>query len=265
MEAIIILVLIYAALVAFFYVKQDKFIYFPNLSAPDTTRAGVPDMRVISTKTKDELTLGGWYKEPSLPENPTVLMFHGNGGNIEIRGFKARAFIDKGYGVLMAEYRGYSTNKGVPSEQGFYEDARAWLQFLTNRGVAVEDIVLYGESLGTGVAVQLASETPGFKAVVLEMPYTSLSTLAQGHMWFLPVKKLMRDQYDSLSKIKSITAPVVIMHGTADTVVPYEHGHELYKAANQPKKLLTFISGTHMNLYSMGAAQKLFEYLDTLE
>jgi uncharacterized protein len=253
----------YLVFLAASYFAQRSYIYIPDRTVPDRVIAGVPDMNVIEVKTQEGLILKGWYK-PAAAGRPVILMFHGNGGNIGWRGFKARVFMDFGYGVLMAGYRGYGGNTGKPTEHGLYDDARAYIGWLIAQGIKAENIILYGESLGTGIAVRMAVEYPDVRALVLETPYTSLAAIAQKHMFYFPTYFLVRDRYDSLKIIKQVRAPLLVIHGTADAIVPYRFGQKLFGAANEPKRMETFPLGGHNNLYSFGAAGKIIGFLEKL-
>ena len=154
LRLLIAFLIAYMGLVATMTVRQRSFMYFPLTTArPDITKA--PWMSWVDTTTKDGLDLKSWFSEPQ-DGMPTLIFFHGNGHNIESRGPKILPFVDKGYGVLLAEYRGYGGNPGNPSEKGFYHDARAQIDWLADKhGIKGDDLIMYGESIGSGVAVQM--------------------------------------------------------------------------------------------------------------
>ncbi|HTK85234.1 MAG TPA: alpha/beta fold hydrolase [Patescibacteria group bacterium] len=256
---------LYFGLLAFLYFYQRHMMYVPNVSRPEPAAYGCSDMAVVNVTTADGLTLYGWYKAPAKPDKPLLLMFHGNAGNIGTRNYKARFWLDHGYGVLMAEYRGYGGNAGNPTEQGLYQDGRAFLKWLFAQGFVPSQIVLKGESLGTGVATQMATENPNVRALVLESPFRSTSSVAKRRYFFVPVELLMKDRYENLSKIKTIKAPLLIVHGLLDTVVPYEEGKALFDAANEPKKLATIPDAGHNDLYMHGAGSEILEFLEGLK
>jgi fermentation-respiration switch protein FrsA (DUF1100 family) len=162
-------------------------------------------------------------------------MFHGNAGSLRRERFRVRQFADAGMGVLLLSYRGYSGNAGSPTEEGLYADARAALDWLEQRGVAAASIVLYGISLGSGVATKMAAERE-VGAVVLEAPYTSTVDVAAFRFPIVPVTWLMEDRFESLARIKAITEPVLVMHGDRDSVIPQRFGRRLFDAANMPKE-----------------------------
>src|SRR5262250_2244954 len=167
-----------AALLALF-VFQRSLLYVPNTGAPSLAEAGLEGaMESVQIKTTDGLQLLAWYRAPSSNPGLMLVYFHGNAGHIGDRGDRVRPYLDAGFGVLLVEYRGYGGNPGRPSEAGLYADARAAIAFLREAGVGNDRIVLYGESLGTGVAVQMASEGVG-SALVLESPPSSIPAVAQ--------------------------------------------------------------------------------------
>jgi fermentation-respiration switch protein FrsA (DUF1100 family) len=162
-------------------------------------------------------------------------MFHGNGGSLRGERYRLKRFKDAQMGVLLLAYRGYSGNAGSPSEQGLYADARAALDWLEASGVETKSIVLYGISLGSGVATMMAAERD-FAALVLESPYTSTVDVAAWRFPVVPVSWLMEDRFESLARIGSITEPLLVMHGDRDVVIPQRFGRQLFAAANQPKQ-----------------------------
>ncbi|MCP5368257.1 MAG: alpha/beta hydrolase [Hyphomicrobiales bacterium] len=255
---------VYGLLVAFLYLNQRNMMFHPDPTLPPPAAVGVGDMAAVRVTTADGLDLTGWYK-PAQPGRATVLYFHGNGGNIGYRAFKARRLLDAGYGVLLAGYRGYGGNPGQPGEEGFHADARAALAFLGGRGVAPADVVLYGESLGTGVAVRLAAETAKTQpvaAVVLEAPYDSIAEVAAAHYPYVPVGMLLKDRFESAGRVAAIGAPLLVVHGEQDGVVPVAHGLKLFKAAVAPKEAEWFPDAAHNDLYDHGAGERILAFLD---
>ena len=168
-----------------------------------------------------------------------------------------------GYGVAMMSYRGYGGSTGQPSEKDNVADARHLYRQLVAEGVAPVDIVLYGESLGSGVAVQLAVSEP-VGAVVLDAPYTSILNLALRNYFYLPVRPLLVDRYESDRRITSISAPVLIMHGRRDGLIPVEMGEALFAMAVEPKTLVVFPKGGHSDLDEYGAVQIVHDWLATI-
>ncbi|NQU62131.1 MAG: alpha/beta hydrolase [Rhodospirillales bacterium] len=253
----------YTALVGVMFLQQRQLIYFPDTHLPSPTAAGLPEMRQVSVTSEDGLKLSAWF-HPAKQDQPTLVFFQGNGGNISGRGFKARHYMDAGFGVLLVGYRGYGGNPGKPSEQGLYMDGRGHLDFLNGEGVRPGQWVLYGESLGTGVAVQLAMELATKSpvgAVVLEAPYTSLGDVAAKHYPYIPARHLVSDRYDSISKIGKIRAPLFIVQGEMDGVIPVEQGKKLLDAAIGTKEALWVKGGGHNNLYEFGIAEVILKFV----
>lgn len=226
------------------YVFQRQLIYFPTPDKPKQSNFAALDLVQINITTKDNLLLNAWYKKAKY-KSATVLFLHGNAGNIGHRMPTARQLINAGFGVLLLEYRGYGGNEGTPSETGLYKDGHAALNYISKQGVSSSQLVLFGESIGTGVATKLATETSSC-ALILQSPFTSLASIAGQHYPWLPLSPW--DKFDSLSRMSLIKTPVLILHGTQDTLVPFKEGAELFSAANHPKKMISFSGFGHNNL-----------------
>lgn len=257
----------YLVLIAALYVFQRSLMYQPGPALPDPRRTLIPQAVAIDLKAESGGRLVSWYIEPAR-EKPVILYFQGNAGTIADRDFKANAFAVAGFGVWLTGYRGFGGNGGSPTEEGLYADAWSALDELEKRGVRPADIVLYGESLGTGVAVEMASRlakrgTPVL-GVVLEAPFKSMGDAAQGHYPYVPAKWLVRDKFDSAAKISAIEAPLLIMHGDRDRVVPEPHGRALFEAAVEPKQGLWIPDGGHSNLYDFGVGPKVVAFISGL-
>lgn len=238
---------------------QRHLIYFPTYKKPSLSRYQATDMTVISLRTKDNLVLNAWYK-PAINNHPTILYLHGNAGHIGYRMSLARQFINAGLGVLLLEYRGFGGNKGTPTEEGLYEDGRTALQFLDKQGIKSKNLVLYGESLGTGVATKLAVEHPSC-AVILQSPFTSLVKIARYHYPWLLLKPW--DRFNSLERIRNINAPLLVLHGKQDQIIPYIEGLTLFNQAKEPKKMLSFEHQDHHNLWNMASfSQKIIQFIN---
>jgi uncharacterized protein len=250
---------LYLGVAGLLYAYQRDFLYYPDTRRPVGVLAGVASLREVEIVTSDGLQLLAWYVPP--PQGrPVVLYFHGNGGNISNRAFKLSRFTDGGFGVLMPEYRGYGGNAGQPSEVGFTADAEAALTFLEKESIASNRIIVYGESLGTGVATRVASEHD-VAALVLEAPYTSITAMAAAQFPFLPVRLMLHDRFDSLSRITQVRAPILIMQGAHDQVVPPALGRELFAAAPEPKEFWATPEGGHDDLFDFGAAEAVLDFL----
>ncbi|MCZ6772051.1 MAG: alpha/beta hydrolase [Proteobacteria bacterium] len=230
------------------FVLQRSLIYPAGKDVPDAALAAAAGMRIVTMRTADGLELTHWYRPPENDHAPVLVVFHGNAGTIADRVPKLAELMKAGFGLLLAGYRGYGGNPGQPSEEAFSADARLVLDWLAGQGVSPERTVLYGESLGTGIAVKMATERPA-AAVILEAPYTSVAEVAQARFWFLPARWLVLDKWDSLSRIARIDAPLLLMHGLRDRTIPAYFGRRLFDAAVAPKEVLLIEDGAHNDLY----------------
>ncbi|MCC5791450.1 MAG: alpha/beta hydrolase [Legionellaceae bacterium] len=244
-QILVVAFFVMLALSLLLYVWQRKMIYLPDPHRPNPALARQFGFDDIFLTSQDGLSLRSWYKAAQ-PGQPTVLYFQGNAGNIAHRLPLAEPLLQQGIGMFLMGYRGYGGNPGAPSEQGHYADARQALAFLQTQGVPPSQIVLYGESLGTGVASELAQEQP-FCALILQSPFLSLVDLARWHYPWILLKPW--DRYDSFSKIKKIHSPLLIVHGKRDNIVPFAHAQSLYAAANEPKRLLSYPERGHNDLW----------------
>jgi fermentation-respiration switch protein FrsA (DUF1100 family) len=256
-------VLAYCVLAAALFFGQRIIMYNPNPSVPDPGVSIVPEMQAERLRTADGMAPLAWWVPPADGTRPVVIYFHGNSGTVAQRAGRARILIDAGYGVLLAGYRYNAGGGGDPSEEGLIADARAALDFALSQGISPERIILWGESFGTGVAVILASEH-AVGALVLDMPYTSMADLAQEKFWYMPARWLIRDEYDSLSRIGRVNAPLLVIHGERDTRIPVRFGRKLFDAANEPKVGHFLPEGTHGNLDALGAMQLVLDFLEQI-
>ncbi len=239
----IVLAMAYVAVLAGMYFFQRDLQYRPGGTKVAPSDIGLPHVKVITLETSDHERLLAWHHEAS-PGMPTILYFHGNGGGISTRPRKQAFFAALGFGVLAVSYRGYEGSTGSPSEAGLILDAEAAYEWLKVSGISGDKLYIHGESLGTGIAVQIAAKhTVG--AVALEAPYASAVDVGAATYWFLPVRWLMKDQFRSTDHIKNMKAPVFIIHGTDDWTVPYTQGQKLFALANEPKHMSSVDGGGH--------------------
>jgi fermentation-respiration switch protein FrsA (DUF1100 family) len=241
-----VLLLAAAMALALLWAGQRSLLYLPMGAVLSAAEAGVPDAEEFPVVTSDGLRLGSWFVR-SRGGRPlaTVIVFNGNAGNRSDRAPLARRLSDAGFQVCLFDYRGYGGNKGSPSEAGLLRDAHAVGSAVARRpDVDASRIVLLGESLGTGVAVALAAEVQPM-AVVLRSPFTSIADVAARHYWFLPVRQLLWDRYDSLSRIGALTCPVAIVAGDRDGVVPFGSSQQLHDAVHSRKIFLTVHGADH--------------------
>ncbi len=261
-QILLTVALCYLLILVAAFLFQRRMTYYPDSEVPVPAAYGVPGMAPVEVTTSDGLTLTGWYREPGEAGAPVILLFQGNAGHYGHRSPKAAAYLKVGYGVLLAGYRGFGGNPGSPTEAGLYADAEAYYGWLVKQGIPAERIVLYGESLGSGVAVELATRQP-VGALILEAPFTSIPEVGQQHYWYLPVKWLMRDRYDSLSKIKAVKEPVLVLHSDRDPVVPVAFSKRLYEAANQPKAIKEYAGAGHNGFVPEELARDVHAFLST--
>ncbi len=255
------LAIIYGVVLAVVYVFQRHLQYFPDRTQVGEPRKyGLPHMQALAVTTQDGLTLQAWYVAPRTAGGKTVVYFHGNGGHHAHRASKIIHFIEAGYGVYLSTYRGYGGNPGKPDEQGLYADARASLQWLHGQGVTPQDMVFYGESIGSGVAVEMAHATAP-AVMILEAPFTSAVDVARLRYRWLPVEWLMKDRFDSVSKIADIKTDLLIVHGDEDEVTPIALARRLFDKANHPKELITINGGHHSDLYEHHAGHVIVDWL----
>ena len=234
-------------LILILWLGQRHLLYLPSsgLLAPDIV--GLANVRVLDIRTQDGLTLGAWYVPPRQPAPPTatVIVFNGNAGNRSHRAPLAWRLAEAGYATVLVDYRGYGGNPGTPSERGLLADARAVVSTVTAfEQVDASRLVYFGESLGSGVAVQLALEMPP-AALVLRSPFTSVTDVAAHHYWFLPVWRLVWDRFDSLSRIGRVRCPLLVVAGDRDRVVPFALSQRLFEAAREPKRFVRVPGADH--------------------
>ena len=250
----------YAALVGGLYLFQRQLLYLPDRAHPELFGLQQLGVREVTLSTEDGLSLLSWYV-PARPGRPVIAYFHGNGGHIGYRAERLLRFSREGFGVLMAEYRGYGGNPGTPSEAGFYADGRAALAFLDREGVAADRVVLYGESLGSGVAVALTVQHE-IAALILEAPFTSVAEVAQSHFPYVPASRMVVDRFDSLSRIGKVKAPILLLHGERDRVVPVRYGRALFDAAPEPKEGWFAPEAGHEDLARYGSLDVVVAFID---
>jgi hypothetical protein len=244
------------------FVAQRKLMYFPDSTrvAPSNFALTGVEERVLAAP--DGTRLIAWYAR-ARPGRPTLLYFHGNAGNLANRSERVRKYTVRGIGVFMLSYRGYSGSTGRPSERANVADAKLAYEALRKEGVAPEDIILYGESLGSGIAVQLAAEKP-VGGLILDAPYTSIVDVAASAYPFLPVRGFMFDRYETMRYLADVHAPLLVIHGEDDEIIPVAMGRAVYAAANGPKELVTFPGAGHSDHHLYGSGEEVFRWIDAI-
>ncbi|MGV3633461.1 MAG: alpha/beta hydrolase [Pseudorhodoplanes sp.] len=244
-SVLLVALVCYAGLVAVMYLAQRALMYFPYTVRIAPQDADFPQASEVELKAADGVRILAWTVPPK-EGKPVILYLHGNGGSLAHRVSRFRRLIDDGTGLVALSYRGYGGSDGSPTEQGLIADARAAYDFARTT-YPDSKIVVWGESLGSGVAVAIAGEKD-VAAVILEAPFTSAADVAFSAYPFLPVSLLMKDQFRSDARIGRVKAPVLIMHGERDRVVPFRQGERLSAMANEPKRFVRFPEGGHEDL-----------------
>jgi uncharacterized protein len=251
-------VCLYLGVAAVLYVAQRSMMYFPETIHTTPAQAGLPEAEEITLKATDGVSLVGWHVAPR-GDKPVIVYFHGNGGALRYRVGRFRKLISDGIGIVAIEYRGYGGSGGSPTERGLIADGEAAYAFAAGR-YNTQRLVLWGESLGAAIAVRLAAEKPVAR-VILEAPFTSAAAVAGLRYWYLPMRLLIKDQYRSDEFIGRVTAPVLILHGVHDHVVPFAMGMRMFELTKAPRHIVRFLDGDHENLDANGALRAVGEFL----
>lgn len=262
MQIVVWLAGLYLAICLLAFLFNRQFMYFPDPTRVAPSEVGLEGVDEEVIRAEDGTALIVWYA-PARPGRPTVLYFHGNAGNAATRAAKIATMRADGTGVAYLNNRGYGGSQGRPTEASNVADARALYDHVRAKGVPAQDIVAYGESLGSGQAVRLGAERP-LKAVILEAPLASTVEVGRRTWWFLPLRWLLTDTYNNVENIRAVRAPVLILHGEQDEVIPVEHGRRIHAAANDPKRLELFASARHSDLFEHGAWERVRAFLAEL-
>ena len=237
------------ALVALLLLQERRLIFFPARALAAAPADFGLSAEELHLRTPDGVLLHGWWIEG--PGDRVLIWYHGNAGNIGDRLHNARWFVDRlGVSVVLVDYRGYGRSGGTPDEAGVYADGLAVYDAVAARGVRPEDVVLFGRSLGGAVAIEVALHRRA-GAVALESVFRSVPALAREHYWFVP-GFLIRTRMDNVSKVGRVGAPVLVLHGDRDSIVPLAHGQELFARAAGPARLHVIASAGHNDTYLVG-------------
>jgi fermentation-respiration switch protein FrsA (DUF1100 family) len=248
----------FGGFVTLMYLTQRSLMYYPETFRTPPIVAGLFDVQELTLDTADGEKVIVWYAPPQRGL-PLVLYLHGNGGALRGRADRFRGLLADGYGLLALSYRGYAGSTGRPSEAGMITDAQTAYAFAAAR-VPPERIVVFGESIGTGVAVALAA-SQRIGRLVLESPFNSALDVAARVYWYLPVRLLMKDTFRSDQRIGKVTAPLLVLHGERDDVVPIALGERLFALANEPKRFVRFSAGRHVDLDRYGALDTVRSFI----
>ncbi len=261
------IVILYFLGIVLLYFFQEKLIFYPGKLSKDFKFKLGDSGEEVWMKTADGQSINALFYRGHRPE--VILYFHGNAGDLSGWQFVAEDFTDQGFNILIIDYRGYGKSSGKISEHGFYEDANAAYHYLLNETKFTGDkIIVYGRSIGTGVAVELASKKK-IKALILESPYSSFSKLANEKIPFFFPGLYVRAKFNNLTKINSIKAPIVFIHGSNDTLIPQTHTEFLYQTRKEKKYKIIIEGGGHNDLNSFADYQnfigRLPEVINTLK
>ena len=262
---ILALVFFYILLLSVVFFFQRNFLYHPSVDnyLKDQTVREPAEIEKVKITTNDKIDLIGWFYNQDLEKFKTILFFHGNAGSLENRTYKLNHFKNLNVNFLIIAWRGFSGNEGKPKEMGLYEDADSAIKWLKMKGINEKDIILYGESLGTGVAVEIA-QNKSYAGVILESPFTSMVNMGKKHYPFFPVRFLLKDKFESYKKITNVSVPILIMHGKDDKIVPYDMGKKMYELANEPKFFYSQEYGDHMVEYDEKLLLALEKFIQSL-
>lgn len=244
------------------FFAQRALMYLPEAFRTDPKSEGLADVEERRLQTGDGHEVIVWYGKAK-PGQPTLLYFHGNAGALATRSERMAKYMLRGRGVYIMSYRGFSGSTGKPSEAANVSDAKRAYDDLVSLGVAPQNIILYGESLGSGVAVQVAAEKP-CGGLVLDAPYTSIVNVAAAQYPWLPVRPMLLDRYESEAYISAVRCPLLIVHGERDNVIPVGMGRELFAKANEPKKIVTFPNAGHADHWLYGSYDAINSWIDAL-
>ena len=253
------IIIAYIVVIIFVYFYQRNLLYHPseNNYQNDTIQFNHQE---IFIKVNNEIKLKSWIINKDLKNFKTLVFFHGNAGDLSNRIYKLNELDKLNINILLISWRGFSGNEGYPTEKNLYEDAEAAIKWLNKKKVSNSQIILYGESLGTGVAVEIASKN-NFNSIILESPFTSIENSAKIYYPYLPVSFLLKDRYDSISKIKKINSPILIMHGRKDDIVPFFMGKKLFEKANSPKDSYFTDIDDHMMEFNSQLLSKIKDFI----
>jgi pimeloyl-ACP methyl ester carboxylesterase len=257
-----ILILLYVLAFAVLWFGRFAAIYPFNPTYVSPADAGVPAMQAQILHSFDDTKLVVWTKQPR-PKKPTIIYFHGNAGNLATRAPRFERLIERGYGLIAMAYRGSSGSQGAPSQALITKDSQFLIKNLTKLGFQNKSkMIYYGESLGTGVAAQLAVSHPPH-AMILEAPFTSITDLAAKQFPMFPIRQLMDQSWDSQVAIQNFNAPLLILHGREDKLIPFTHAQSIFNAAPSQKKTLNIMPNTsHHNIWSVFGQKSIYKFIN---
>ena len=251
---------IYLILLIIIYFNQRNLLYLPseNNYLDDPIKFEYEEHFI---KVDKDIKIKSWLIKKDLNKYKTILFLHGNAGNLFNRSYKLNELNKLELNILIISWRGFSGNPGKPTETNLYKDSKKAVKWLNDKGVKSKNIILYGESLGTGVAVEIGQSNE-FNSIILESPYTSMIKAAKIYYPYLPVRFLLKDKYNSEEKIKNVKIPILIMHGKKDQIIPFKMGKELFKTAKFPKEFVEIDNDDHMLTFNDNLLFKINSFLE---
>tara|TARA_B100000579_G_C22784030_1_gene830875 strand:- start:702 stop:1520 length:819 start_codon:yes stop_codon:yes gene_type:complete len=262
LQIIILSIVLYLIILIILFFYQRNLLYHPNENnySGDNLSVKIEELQI---PTSDNLELKSWLHKKDFNRFKTIIYFHGNAGTLDNRIHKLNHFKDMEVNFLIIAWRGFSGNNGKPTEKGLYTDGRSAINWVLKQGVKEEDIILYGESLGTGIATEIA-QNKKFAGVILETPFTSMIAAAKQFYPYIPVNLLLKDRYENEKKIKNINVPIIIMHGRKDKIVPFSMGKRIFELANEPKYSYFTENDDHMMEYDNQLINVLKRFIKSL-
>lgn len=251
--------IVYFIILAYVYLFQRNLLYHPSINSYQSDKINF-DYEEIFIQNNEGIKLKAWLHEKDLINKKTILFFHGNAGDLSNRNYKLNELAKFDVNFLILAYRGFSGNEGQPTEQGLYDDAKSALEWIKIKGVKEKNLILYGESLGTAVTIEVA-QNKNLAGIILESPFTSMVELAQKYYPFLPAKFLLKDRYETVKKLKNISSPLLVLHGRLDTIVPFAMGEELFKQVNERKFKYFIDNDDHMMRYDENLLDEIKKFI----
>ena len=256
------IILIYLLIIAFMYFNQRNLLYHPseNNYTNDTIEFTFEE---VSIPTPTGIKIKGWFHKKDLNQKKTLVFFHGNAGDLSNRIHKLNLIKNFDINFLIVAYRGFSGNEGKPTEKGLYEDAKSTLNWLSKKKITDDKIIIYGESLGTGVSIEV-TQNKRYAGLILESPFTSMVDAAKFYYPYLPVSLILKDKYESLKKLKNIKIPILVIHGKKDRIVPFKMGKVVFERANEPKYSYFPEDDDHMMEYNENLLKILNKFFNSI-
>ena len=260
--AVTTIILCYLLVLVFVFFYQRNLLYHPfeNNYSSDQINFSYEEVFIPSSHGNN---LKGWFHKKDLINKKTLVFFHGNAGDLRNRIYKLNLIKDFDINFLIVAYRGFSGNNGKPTETGLYEDARNTLNWLAKQKIKEDQIIIYGESLGTGISIEV-SQNKKFAGIILESPFTSMVDAGKFYYPYLPVSLLLKDRYETIKKLENINSPILVMHGKNDKIVPFFMGQQVFEKANEPKFSYFPDNDDHMMDYDENLIETLGNFFKSI-